>query len=96
MVNIVPTATFALRTYTEDGAKDIADFWCHRMEFLYGLWIDGGGDHDFKFTVPMLREYVQPAEVEAFFADGVDDRIANRIFMAYFMAYFHGALRRPE
>lgn len=44
LMSIVATATFSIRLYTEDGARMLADNWCHRMEFLYKFWQDSGED----------------------------------------------------
>lgn len=63
MVRLTPTATFATRLYTEQGAALLCRVWCHKMQFLYDVWREAqvGGD---VLVAEVLGAYRPPPEAE--------------------------------
>ena len=79
LMNITATATFSIRLYSEDGARMLAEFWCHRMEWLYSFWTEADDPAEtFRYSAAALDAYVWPPAVAAARADA-SVAMANRM-----------------
>ena len=58
--NMQSTATFAIRSFSEEGAQCLANLWCHRMQWYLDLWRVHGCAADFVFADDELRIYEEP------------------------------------
>lgn len=62
-------SSFSTILYTDEGAVQMATFWCGRMQFLFELYEANGGEPGFSYTREMCDNWVQPEAMTQMFAD---------------------------
>ena len=57
------SATFSVRTHTDEGAQQLAMEWCTKMQYLFDLWDAAGRSPEYDFLEPDLQAYLERPEL---------------------------------
>lgn len=69
--------------YTEHEARTLCYFWCHRMQFIYDIWLEtSSSSFAFNFAQADLDSYAEPPDVTKF-VDAGAARPVVKAFAAY-------------
>ena len=69
--------------YTEHEARTLCYFWCHRMQFIYDIWLEtSSSSFAFNFAQADLDSYFEPPDVTKF-VDAGAARPVVKAFAAY-------------
>jgi hypothetical protein len=76
---LIKSARFNVSLYGDMGSVSMAKQWCHRMNWLYMVWVTEGSPRPFQFTDVVLAAYQEPAEFTACALGLVNARALQRV-----------------